>query len=173
MACVRTSFPVKKFVTMHLWRGKNPRINYRLATCEQWMAGWAYYWNLMFVRTSVQSSAIFIIYFGVTHDTGFLPQAGFLFAVTFWWASLKVSMWTLKNPHSIPYQPELKTLKKEIHPSVHNHLLPVTHHFLNKWKVSLKTYEHLLYLRTNVCPFSSVLKLEKPVHLQIKKMYPA
>ena len=37
----------------------------------------------MFVRTSVESSAIFIIYFGVTHDTGFLPQAGFLFAVTF------------------------------------------------------------------------------------------
>ena len=64
-------------------------------------------------------------------------------------------MWTLKNPPSIPCQPELKTLKKEIHPSVHNHLLLVTHHFLNKWKVSFKTYERLLYLRTNVCPFSS------------------
>ena len=45
--------------------------------------------------------------------------------------------------------------KTIIHPSVHNHLLPVIHHFLNKWKVSFKTYEHHLYLRTNVCPFSS------------------
>lgn len=82
---------------------------------------------------------------------------------------LSVSIWTLKNPHSIPYQPELKTLKKEIHPSIHNHLLPVTHHFLNKWKVSLKTYEHLLYLSNKCLSFFFNVKARETCPFANKK----
>lgn len=127
-------------------------MNYRLATCEQWMAGWAYYWNLMFVQTSVQRVVPSLFTLGSHMTLWFFASS--LFPVCCH-LLMSLSQSVNVNFEESTFNSMLAWAKTIIHPSVHNHLLPVIHHFLNKWKVSFKTYEHHLYLRTNVCPFSS------------------
>ena len=153
MACVRTSFPVKKFVTMHLCKRKEPQDELQIS--HLWaMDGWVGILLESHVCTDIctESSAIFIYFGGHTWHFFFFASSWFPVCCHL---LMSLSQSVNVNFEESTFNSMLAWAKTIIHPSVHNHLLPVIHRFLNKWKVSFKTYEHLLYLRTNVCPFSS------------------